>query len=153
MKHLIWTAPERIHFKRGLLWYVFMILLTAGLLFYAFREGSWSFAIAILISIGVYRLLYHEKPKELTVTLSKQGIEINSHKMPFSTLKSFWIQEDTPLRALLTLRSHSRLSPDFHISLANKDPSEVRMFLKQFVPEAETYERPFTDHLIQLLKL
>lgn len=146
-------APEYLKTSRGRLWYGITGVFLLTLLISALREGSWSFAIALLTFLGVYVLLFHSHPKMLSVTLSRKGIQIGEKSFSFSEVKSFWIHEMSDAFSILHFRTHSRFAPDFRIVLSDQDPSEVREFLKQFLAEAKETEKPFSDTLTHLLKL
>ncbi len=148
-----WEAPDNIQMKRGVIWYAAMLLAYSGALFFAIREGSWSFAVALLVSLGVYQLIESGKPKKLPVTLSKHGIAIGGKKFTFSELKYFWVFETSPDIHVLHLRTVHRLMPDFQIALMDNEPEDIRAFLRGKVTERANASESLPDLLVRLLKL
>lgn len=153
MEKVTWKTSGHRRHDRGLAWYLVMAGIAVALILYALRDGSWSFAIAILVFLGVYHLIHHEEPKEFEVILSHDGITFDVSHIPFSNLNAFQIFEPAPFYRVLRLRPHSRLKPDFEIPLSDQDPEEIRQFLASYLRELPSADPSFSDALTYLLKL
>jgi len=106
-------------------------------------------AILIVLSAVTLVMFAVRHPKELDVELMEKGIRINKTLYPFSSLESFWIDEDIyPPRLLL--KSKSVFSPLIVVMIENVSLEDVEDHLIQKI-EMEEMSEPFLQRLLEHL--
>ncbi len=152
-KVIIWNAPEHTVHRRGKLWKVIVIGLLIAAMVTTLVHQAWTFALTIVAFTFVYYLLNREHPKEVEISLSDIGIKVGRRKYPFSRVKSFWLVYEPPYTKTLYVKMEGELVVNIAIQLKDQDPSEVREFLIEKVPESEGQREPLTDIFSKLLKI
>lgn len=152
-KVISWEAPERIKHKRGKFWKIFMSAAFISAATIAFVHNQWTFSMAIIAFAIVYYLINKEHTKDVEVSISNIGIKVGKRKYPFSKIKAFWIIYEPPLVKTLNIKVHNDLSGDISIQLNEQDPSEIREFLIERIPELEGKSEALSDILVRLFKL
>lgn len=148
-----WSAPEYVHHEKGFLWKIIVPGLWLILVIYALFSAAWTFAVSLLIFAGVYWLIYHEKPEHIPVKISRVGIKIGSHEIPFNHIRAFWILYQPPFLKQLQIRTILRFTPDILISLQDQDPAEIREYLASQIQEWEGRDETISEIFIRVLKL
>ena len=78
-------------------------------------------------------------PREISCSITEQGVHLGSRLSPFSEFKSFWIF-DTPGMRELSLETKKALRPYLRIPLGTTQKAELQETLQKFLPEAEHQE-------------
>lgn len=150
--HFSWEAPDHPHGKKSKIWYIFAALAGGGLVFYGIQSESWIFSAAILLFAGTYALVHRHPPRHVHVKISEHGISFGRHHFEYHNLKNFWIVHEPPFVNKLYLRKHTKLHPDFYISLEDENPSEIHRFLVKKLREIPGRHEPFADIFARLFK-
>jgi len=150
---LSWVAPEAIRHERGKKWKVIMSLLvivsTVGGIYY----NAWTFSLVILTFAFVYGTIKLEHPKDVEVKISEIGIKIGGRKYAFGRIKAFWVIYEPPYVKTLNIRVQGKFNEDITIQLNGQDPSEVREYLLEKIPEMEGQDEKFTDIVLRIFKI
>lgn len=154
---LSWEAPEYFHHQRTNDWYWWTGLVAFVIFGIAVWQGSFLFAILVLISWFTV-VLYAIRPPQIVVfTLTDKGVLIkNPHseetKMyPWAELKSFWIFYKPPIQEELSIISKKSLMTHIKLPLGDMNPDQVKNIVKQFLTEEEQKES-LIDNLSFLAK-
>lgn len=149
-----WVAPEYIQHPKGRNWYIAEAVIVALFLLGTVLTANYTMALAIVTFVAVYHYL-HEKhpPKEIKITISRQGIKVGDMIFPYTHIQAFWIMYHPPHVKTLNLRVSKRFYSDVVIQLNDEDPAEIRQFLCGQIPEWEGKTERFTDTVLRLLKL
>lgn len=148
-----WIAPEHIRHKRGRLWKVIVAALLIAAIVTGIAHQAWTFSLAIVVFAIVYYLLNREPAKDVKVSISDIGIKVGKRKYPFTRIKSFWLVYEPPYTKSLYVKVDGELVVDVSIQLNKQDPSEVREFLIEKIPEREGHNQPLAELFSRLLKL
>ena len=148
-----WRAPEYIKIKKSYTWFVIASLMTILLVVYSLKEGSWSFAMAVMAAAIAYGVYVRQKPKNVEIVVSEMGIKIGKYKIPYSHMRVFWIVYHPPFIQTLNIRTVDAFTPDIAIQLGEQSPVKVREYMVKQVPEWEGKHENFIDSLARLLKL
>lgn len=148
-----WVAPEFLRYHRGPLWFVIGGLLEAALLAYAWWSGSWSMLLVFIVLPVVVILEHRRKPQNVEVVVSPYGIRFGEHRVPFSSMRRFWIFSDPDRIDELHLLIDDRWHPELMIPLTGVPMPLLRRFLTTQVIEWEGKERSTLELLIHALKL
>lgn len=149
---ILWTAPEFLRYRRGLIWKTAAFLLFACIMLFAFLQKAWSFGLVMLVSVAVYYLLQRERPRNLEVKISDIGIKVGQRQYPFTRIKGFWIIYEPPF-ATLNISVSGDLAANISIQLAHQDPAVLRNFLLHKIPELEGKKESFLDLITKILKI
>lgn len=148
-----WKAPEYPKYKKGIFWKIFASLLLISVVLIGYFYNAWSFTAAIFAFALVYFLLNREEPKNVEVILSNIGIKVGNRKYPYSHIKAFWIIYEPPYFSTLHIRVKNDIAVDITIELGLQDPSIVREFLIDKIPEMEGQNYSVSDLFVRLFKL
>lgn len=134
-----WETRERAHRKRSPDWYWAVAIIALSIIITSIILDNLLFALFILISAVTLFLGSRREPPLLSIRLTERGIREGRVAYPWSTLESFWVEEDYGEPKLI-VKSHAMLSPYLIMPLAETDPERVREFLRQYLPEEEHHE-------------
>lgn len=150
---LSWNAEEYIKAEKSFIWFILAGIVVALLLIYGIRDGSWTFSAAVIAAVFAYIVYYRQKPRNIKIVVSKIGIMIGKHKLPYSHMKAFWIIYHPPFIQTLNIRTTDTFGPDITIQLDKQSPAEVREYMVKQIPEWEGKYENFVDSLSRFLKL
>ncbi len=148
-KKIAWNVLEHEHRDRKPDWFWGIGIATiAGVVISALTK-NFLLAFLILVS-GILLIVFSlEKPKNISVEISDEGIKINNALYRFDTLKSFWLLKTAGGRLKLSITSSRAFLPMFTIPLAETvDPVILRDELLKHIPEEERQES-FADQLAE----
>ncbi|MBT4384667.1 hypothetical protein HOD30_02880 [Candidatus Peregrinibacteria bacterium] len=148
-----WIAPQFIRYKRGVLWYLVMGLLDAALIAYAVWSDAITMVILFVILPLVFLYMQRHKPMDLDVKISPYGIQFGKDKIPFSSIRRFWIFHHPPYVDELHILTDNKWHPELTIPLMGIDPTLVRQYLITQIHEWEGKQPSLIDTLIRLLRL
>ena len=154
---LAWEAPEYFHYDRTNDWYWWTGLVAILLIAFALWQGSFLFAILILVGWFTV-VLYAIRPPQIVICkLTEKGVLVKSPhsdgiKMyPWAELKSYWIFYRPPIHAELSIISKKTLMTHIKLPLGEVSPDKVKNIVKQYLAEEEQKES-LIDNLSQLAK-
>lgn len=123
--------------KPDWLWSVGLIgVLASGISFF---YGNIFFGIFIIVASVVTIIYALKHPKELTITISSLGIQINNSLIPYKDITSFWLDETGKEDKLLLLTKTSFV-PILSFPLSGIKAETVRNALTGNVEEKELRE-------------
>jgi hypothetical protein len=139
MEPLSWTTLEFEKKDRhpDWLWSVGLIALLASVV--AFFYGNIFFGIFIIIAGAVMIMYARKHPKELSITISADGITINDTIIPYQNITAFWLDEGGKQGKLLLLVKNSFI-PTLALPLSGVSAGQVRTILAPHIKEEELRE-------------
>src|SRR4051812_30581274 len=90
-KTLSWTAGEFVSHKKSFWWYLGFLIVTAGLLAYAWYSHNILTLVTFVIICFLAFLFSHIHPRQITYRLTSTGIVTGSVQFPYRNIKKFWI--------------------------------------------------------------
>jgi hypothetical protein len=135
-----WTAYEHEHREKGPDWYWVLGIIAVGGALMAIILGNFLFAILILVA--AFSLALHAaKPPELTeFEVNEKGIVVHRTFYPYTTLASFWIDDEYSPRDTLIVKSTRLAMPYIVVPIEEISVPELREYLLQVLPEEEMRE-------------
>lgn len=134
-----WHAPEYYFREKSADWYwaVGIISLSAA----ATSIILDNVLFGLLLVIGAFSLMIYasRRPAIIDIEINEKGVKAGKVFYPYSNLDSFWVEETHSYPKIL-LRSKKVLVTHIVIHLEEKDPEEVREFLREHLPEVEQSE-------------
>ncbi len=151
-ENIQWSAPEYVYHQKGPVWYV--VISGIGIAFISYFLFTKDFLTATLFFLLLLILLYfgQKKPRIVKITLSKSGVDIDDMHISFRQIKSFWLIYEPPAIKTLNFETATYFNKVITVQLANQNPSTVRKFLLEFIPEDLEQEEHITDRLSRKIK-
>lgn len=151
-KSLSWSAHEHEHREKSKDWYWSLGILTVTILILSIVFSNYVFAFLILIMGAALAIVGSREPRLVNFELNAVGVKIDKQMFPYSTLESFWVEnnEDNHLPSQLLIKSKKAIMPLIIIPLENTDPEAIRDFLLYKLLEKELSE-PFLQFVLESL--
>jgi hypothetical protein len=145
---LNWQAPSFINTEKTADWYWVFGIIGFTLVVISIILSNYLFAI--LIVIASLALILHSKsePEILDIEVSKNGIRIKDRLNPYSSYKSFWVEQEHSNPPKLLLKPRKTLETLVVYYLTDIDPADVSHYLSHYLPEEEMHE-PLSQHLME----
>jgi len=140
LKEFEWMAPEFEKKEKTGSWFIVPAIITIALGIFALLTDSILFMIAIVLAFFVFYIYAKKEPRIIKFKIDEKGIEVDGKLHEFGDLRSFWIFYDPPLEKTLSLRSKKSFFPYIRLTIANENPTEIRKFLLNFLPEKRHQE-------------
>ena len=149
-RSVIWEAPEHHHIEKSSDWYWALGILTIAAAVTALFLGNLLFGMLILIGGGVLSVAAAREPQDIMYAVTARGVRVGNELFPYSTLESFYIDEDNPLGPQLLIKSKRKFMPLIVIPLPDDAVDEVDDLIGERLPEEEL-EEPFLNKLLEFL--
>jgi len=134
-----WNVLEYKDKKRSVDWYWAVGIITIAIVAIAIFLQNFLFAVLILISITTLMIFVIRNPKVIECTVNERGVVLDKYLHPYSGLESFWISHSESDPKLI-LKSKRQILPLTVIDIEEVDPSELRVFILNFLTEKELQE-------------
>ena len=148
-----WWAPSYLRYERGWLWFTVVSFLSGALALYGYLTDSLAMTVLFILIPPVLILEHHKKPKAVPVIISPYGIRFGELRIPYSSIRRFWILHNPPLTDELHLLTNSRVHPELTIPLMGNDAALLRQFLVTQILEWEGKKLGTLDTLVRILRL
>jgi len=146
---LYWEALEHTHHgERGSDWYWSLGIIAIAGSVTAVLFGNVLFGIIILLAATTLAIFATRGPKTIAYTVGPRGIRIGNERFPYSTIESFYLDEDAPGDVELLLKSKRLFMPLIVIPVPEEYVEIVDQYLNQRLPE-EYLEEPFLNKLLE----
>jgi hypothetical protein len=145
-----WDAPEHEHKVRSQDWFVAMGIIVISLAVVALILGNVILAILIIIAAASLTLFINKEPNMLHLSVDELGVVKEHIQYPFSTLDSFWIDEDHPHKKMI-LKSKKVFMPLIIIPIGDDvDTDRLYNIMSRHIEE-EYHPLPFVEVLLEYL--
>ncbi len=151
-KEISWTAPQFVHYHKGLGWFISLgIVSTVLILYYAFKKDFLTAALFLLFAIVIYYFA-KAKPRQVHIKIDDKGLKINENRIPYQNLKAFWIHYDPPQVKTLNFETTAYLNRSVSLLLMDQNPLAIKDYLLQFLPEELERKESFGEKVARKLK-
>ena len=138
---IIWEEYHYLHFEKSSdwKWSVGIVSITISLI--SFMFGNITFGVLVLVATGALLMHALERPKKLRFEINTAGVRIDQEVWSFSSLKSFWIEDNKqyhiPSRILFEtdLLTSPILSLPLPIETDQTDIHDIHEELVKILPE------------------
>ena len=147
-----WVAHEYIHQEKGALWFtLFAVIIVALLALSIFLMKSWSFAVLLAV-ISVVVVIYSRRPpRELTYSLTDEGLMVDDKLYNFSSFKSFGVIRDGEEYSVMLIPTQ-RFQPGVTVYFPEELGEDIVDMLGSVLPMKDL-KLDAVDHLVRLLRL
>ena len=150
IRSIYWEAPEHIHVEKTGDWYWILGIIAIAGSVVSIIFGNILFSIVIILSATVMMLYAHHPPRIINFKISGRGIRVDDTLYPYSTLESFFIDEDHRHGPQLIVKPKKLLSQFLIIPIPEENSDEIETILAPRIPE-EHLEEPFSYRLLEIL--
>lgn len=138
-----WEAPEHHHNEKSGDWFWAFGILAVAAVVTAFLLGNMLFALLLAVaSVTLVAAAYHP-PAIVPFGITARGIRIGDQLFPYSTLESFYIDEENPRGLELLVKSKRTFMPLLVIPIPEEYQEEIEALLETKLPEEELEESVF----------
>lgn len=135
IRTIYWEALEHGHGEHGSDWYWSVGIIAIAAAVASFALGNALFGVIIILGASTLMILASRGPRTLGFTVGPRGIRINDELYPYSTLESFYLDEDAPGDTELLLKSKRFFMPLIVVPVPEEYVDTVDAFLNQRLPE------------------
>lgn len=141
-----WNTVEYEHHEKEFQWF-----LTAGIVAFGIilsliiLKNIFGAATITLFSI-IFYIYATRKPEPITVAIDGRGITVNNKFVPYSSITSFWVLYEPPIKDLIIIRKE-HFVPKMMFPLGDANPVEIRSVLLANAIKEKEEEESLTDIL------
>ena len=150
LKSITWEAPEHHHVEKSPEWFAVVGILTLAATAGAFMVGNLLFAVLLLLMGLVASLATLRTPEIIPYAVTARGVRVDDRLYPYTTLESYYIEEDDPKGPQLLIKGERLIMPLIVIPLPEEEVDEVEDLISQKLPE-EHLEESFFAKLMEFL--
>ena len=141
-KIIEWQAPDHDLPIKAADWYISVIVIGLSISVASLFLHNLLFAVFCLLATISIIIHAAKKPEMIDFSLTTQGIQIKHDFFPYGKLYSFWINHQKNKNEII-LHSDRTVLPHLIVPIRDVDPEDVRMLLKQHVPERHAHKNLF----------
>lgn len=150
IRAVTWEAPEHHHIEKGGDWFWALGIITVAAVVAALFFGNTLFALLLGIAGLVLGLYANKEPRIIPYGVTMRGLRVGDSLFPYSTLKSFYIDDEDPRGPQLLARSEKTFMPLIVMPLPPEYVDDIEDILALKLPE-EFLEEPFVNKLLEFL--
>ncbi len=147
---ITWEALEHTHQAKGTDWFWILGIITLAVSVAAVVLGNTLFGVLVLVAGIVTGIASRREAKVVTYGITTRGVRIDSVIYPYSTLDSFYIDEQNPSGPQLLLKVERIFMPLLVIPLPPEEVDDIEALIAARLPE-ERLEEPLAHKLLEFL--
>jgi hypothetical protein len=145
---ILWEAPEHRHVEKGNDWYWAVGIIAVAATAAAVVFGNTLFGVVILLGAVVMLLFSKREPRFIQFGVTARGIQMHKQLFPYSTLVSYYIDEEHPDGPQLFLRSDRLFLPILVLPIPEEYTEEIEGMLASRLDE-EFLEEPLAEKILE----
>jgi len=145
-----WEAPEHHHIEKSSDWFWALGILGVAGTVAAIMFGNLLFGILIAIATLTLGMVGAQEPKIIPHAITARGIRLGDQLYPYSTLDSFYIDEDNPRGVQLLVKSQRTFMPLLIMPIPEEYQEEIEALLETRLEEEEL-EEPLFHKIMEIL--
>ncbi len=148
LRAITWEAPEHHHVERSADWYWALGILAIAGAVASILFNDTLFAVVILLAASTVVLLSHRHPKLMEFGVSLRGVKVGSKIHPYTTLESFYIDDDHPREPQILIKSKQTFMPLIIFPIPEEYIREIEELMISKIPE-EQLEEPLGHRILE----
>lgn len=148
IRAITWEAPEHHHIEKGSDWFWVLGIVAITSSVAAFFFGNFLLALLIVIAALVVTLVANRAPEIIPFAVTARGLRVNNVLYPYSTLESFYIDEEDPKGAQLLAKSKRLFMPLIIMPIPEEYIDDIEDIIEGRLPE-EHLEEPFANKILE----
>jgi hypothetical protein len=145
-----WEAYEHAHSEKKADWFWVLGMITLAVTVAAVILGNTLFGIVVLVAGFVMSLTAIRPARIIPYEISTRSIRIDDLNYPYSTLRSFYIDEENPTGPQLLVQSNKMFMPLLILPLPEEYVDDVEELIAARLPE-EFLEEPLIHKLLEMV--
>ena len=150
VRSVTWEAPEHHHIEKGGDWFFALSIVTIAVVLAAIFLGNFLFAILSGVAGITVAIAASQTPRIIPYAVTVRGIRIDESLYPYTTLRSFHIDEDDPRGPQLFVMSQKRFMPLLVLPIPEEYIDDIEDIMVGRIAE-EFIEEPFFHVLMEFL--
>ena len=147
-----WVAHEYIHQEKGTMWFViFAVIIVVLIAVSILLMNSISFAVLLAVIAVVVVIYSRRPPRELTYSLTDEGLTVDQKLHNFDTFKSFGIIRDGEEFSIMLIPTQ-RFQPGLTVYFPEESGEAIVDLLGSRLPMKDL-KLDAVDRLVRLLRL
>lgn len=148
---IVWEAYEHHHEKKQSDWFWILGILTIASGVASILLGNTLLGVLIFVGGAVVALLAVRDPAIVSYAVTQRGIRIDDKLYPYTTLESFYIDEDGLFGPQLLIKSEKMFMPLLILPLPEDMQDEIENIIASRLPE-EHIEEPFAHKILEFFQ-
>ena len=146
-----WDAKEYIEYKRGVVWYVALVVVVAALIAFAIWQQQWSFLVLIIVATIALLVYVTRPPRTLHYSLNEDGIKEGKMTLKYEDYRSFGVLSENNHYSIVLIPK-KRFSPRVMIYFPEESGERIVDVFGERLP-MEPVKLDFVDQLVRLLRI
>lgn len=126
--------PESVQYQKPKWRYLWLGIVSAGLLVYAIFTFNFLFAVFIVLS-DIISICAKKESVKIKIAIAEAGIEVGKNFYPYKDFQLFWLIYKPPETKNLYLEFKNKFKPRLIVPLENQNPIKIRKALSKYVTE------------------
>jgi len=147
---ITWEAPEHHHVEKGNDWFFALGIIIVSMVFVAILLSNFLFALLITLAGGTLAISASKRPRVIPYAITTRGVRIDEEIHPYSTLKSYYIDEEDYRGPQLLIESDHKIMSLMVMPIPADHVDDIETILKEKLDE-EYLEEPFLVKLLEVL--
>lgn len=149
IRAITWEAPEHRHIEKSNDWYWALGIVAVAGACAAFILGNVLFGIVIILGTGTMILYADKTPRIIPFAVTMRGIRIDDALHPYSSLESYYIDEECPEGPQLLAKSKKTFAPILVIPIPEEQVDNIDDLIAVQLP-SEEIEEPISERLLEM---
>ena len=132
---ITWEAPEHHYTEKGGDWYFSLAVIVIAMVVSALMFGSTLFALLLAVSGIALAIIGAKRPSVVPFAVTVRGIRINEDLFPFTTIKSYHIEEEDPHGPQLIILTKKNFDPFLVIPIPSEYIDDIESIMRGRVKE------------------
>jgi len=150
IRSVSWEAPEHYQGEKSGDWFFALTIITVSVVIAALFFGNTLFALLCAVGGGVLAIAASRPPRIIPFVISVRGIKVGDELYPYTTLRSFHIDEDDPRGPHLLVLSQKHFMPLLVIPIPEEYIDDIEDILAPRLAD-EFLEEPLFQKLLEFL--
>jgi len=148
VRSVYWEAPEHNHIEKTSDWYWILGIIAVAGSVASIIFGNVLFSIVILLGATTMFITGNRKPRIIPFEVSARGIRIDDVLYPYTTLQSFYLDEDNLPEPQLLAKPKKLFAPLLILPVPEEYIVEIETIIAARLVE-EYIEEPFSHRLLE----
>lgn len=148
LRGVAWEALEHHHIEKKNDWFWITGIVIISVALASIFLGNVLLGVAIITGGSVMLILAARKPRTIAYAVTARGLRIDEMLYPYTTLESYFIDEDNIFGPELLVRSSKLFMPLLVLPLPEEYVNEIEDLIAERLPE-EHLEEPFLNKLME----
>ncbi|MFA5926746.1 MAG: hypothetical protein WCT32_05435 [Patescibacteria group bacterium] len=145
-----WDSPEYVHHSKSNGWYAAVVVVAVAMAVVLYLSGLLSGVIVTIAGTIALISLSSVHPRTVKCAIYRDGIVVNDRVYRFDEFKSFSLAlSELPKVRLVQV---GQFGGEVALPLKNVDISQVRIYLKKYLPETEPTGEDLMDMVNRILR-